>query len=58
MKKKKKKYNGTKIACKLDREREIETYGKIVSLRPARVHKSIKYYNRKRNKRLLKDLEL
>lgn len=57
MKKKKKKYNGTKVACKIDREREIATHGKIVSLRPTRVHKSIKYYNRQENKRIENNFE-
>lgn len=47
---KKKKYDSVKAACKIDREREIKAHGKIVSLRPTRVHKSKKAYNRKKNK--------
>ena len=47
---KKKKYDSVKSACKIDREREIKAHGKIVSLRPTRVHKSKKAYNRKANK--------
>ena len=35
---------------KADREKEIEQYGKQVSMRPSRVHKSKKDYDRKRNK--------
>lgn len=48
--KNKRKYNSIKVACQIDREREIKTHGKIVSLRPSRVHKSKKAYNRKKNK--------
>ena len=44
----KKKYNALKAANKISRENEIKAYGKLVSLRPSKVHKSIKEY--KRNK--------
>ena len=46
-----------KALLKADREREIETYGKQVSLRPSRVHKSKKDYDRKKNKVQERDLE-
>ena len=47
---KKQKFSSVKALLKADREREIETYGKQVSMRPSRVHKSKKDYDRKRNK--------
>lgn len=50
MKNKKKKYNAIKSACKADREREIALYGKLVSMRPSRAHKSKKMYDRKKYK--------
>lgn len=50
MKPKNKKYNPIKSACKADREREIALYGKLVSMRPSRAHKSKKMYNRKKYK--------
>ena len=46
-----------KALLKADREREIETYGKQVSLRPSLVHKSKKDYDRKKNKVQERDLE-
>lgn len=55
MKSKKKKYNSIKAACKADREREIAFYGKLVSLRPSRAHKSKKMYDRKKYKNDLKN---
>lgn len=55
--KKKKKYDSVKVACQLDREREIKAHGKIISIRPSRVHKSKKLYNRKRNKISIKNYE-
>lgn len=55
--KKKKKYDSVKVACQIDREREIKTHGKIISIRPSRVHKSKKLYNRKRNKISIKNYE-
>lgn len=55
MKSKKKKYNSIKAACKADREREIAFYGKLVSLRPSRTHKSKKMYDRKKYKNDLKN---
>lgn len=56
--KKKPKYDSVKAACKVDRQREIDAHGKIVSLRPSQVHKSKKKYNRKKNKQTIKNLEL
>ena len=47
---KKKQFNSVKALLKADREKEIEQYGKQVSMRPSRVHKSKKDYDRKRNK--------
>lgn len=55
MKSKRKKYkrnqfSSIKAMLKADREKEIERYGKQVSMRPSRVHKSKKDYDRKKNK--------
>ena len=47
---KKKQYTTLKARLKAGREKEIEQYGKQVSLRPSRVHKSKKDYDRKKNK--------
>ncbi len=49
-KNKKKQFSSVKALLKADREKEIEQYGKQVSLRPSRVHKSKKDYDRKKNK--------
>lgn len=54
---KKKKYDSVKYACKTDRERELKAHGKIVSLRPSKVHQSKKAYNRKKNKFSIKNYE-
>ena len=55
MKSKKKKppkqhFSSVKALLKADREKEIEQYGKQISLRPSKVHKSKKDYDRKKNK--------
>lgn len=55
MKSKKKKYNALKAACKANREREIALYGKLVSIRPSRAHKSKKMYDRKKYNNDLKN---
>ena len=47
---KKKHFSNLKSFLKADREKEIEQYGKQVSMRPSKVHKSKKDYDRKRNK--------
>ena len=39
-----------KAVKKADREREIEKHGKIISLRPAKIHNSKKAYNRAKEK--------
>lgn len=57
-KSKKQKFSTLKSLLKADREKEIEQYGKQVSLRPSRVHKSKKDYDRKRNKVNKDDLEM
>ena len=49
-KNKKRQFSSVKGLLKADREREIEQYGKQVSMRPSRVHKSKKDYDRKKNK--------
>ena len=49
-KKKKKQFSSIKALLKADREKEIAQYGKQVSMRPSKVHKSKKDYDRKRNK--------
>ena len=56
-KNKKKQFSSVKALLKADREKEIEQYGKQVSLRPSRVHKSKKDYDRKKNKVDKGDLE-
>ena len=56
-KKKPKKFNSVKALLKADREKEIEQYGKQVSMRPSKVHKSKKDYDRKKNKVQERDLE-
>ena len=60
MKKKKpkmQKFSNLKSLLKADREKEIEQYGKQVSMRPSKVHKSKKDYDRKRNKMAEKDVD-
>ena len=49
-KNKKKQFSSVKALLKADREKEIEQYGKQVSMRPSKVHKSKKDYDRKKNK--------
>ena len=56
-KNKKKQFSSVKALLKADREKEIEQYGKQVSLRPSRVHKTKKDYDRKKNKVQERDLE-
>jgi len=46
-KKKKKKVNILSLAEKARREKEIEKYGRLLSLRPSVEHKSKKQYTRK-----------
>ncbi len=47
---KKQHFSSVKALLKADREKEIEQYGKQVSMRPSKVHKSKKDYDRKKNK--------
>ena len=54
---KKKQFSNLKSLLKADREKEIEQYGKLVSMRPSKVHKSKKDYDRKRNKLAEKDVD-
>lgn len=54
---KKQKFSSVKALLKADREKEIERYGKQVSMRPSKVHKSKKDYDRKKNKSVERDLE-
>ena len=54
---KKQRFSSVKALLKADREREIAQYGKQVSLRPSKVHKSKKDYDRKKNKLDERDLE-
>ena len=56
-KNKKQQFSKLKSLLKADREKEIEQYGKQVSMRPSRVHKSKKDYDRKKNKVDKGDLE-
>ena len=46
----KQQFSSIKALLKADREKEIEQYGKQVSMRPSKVHKSKKDYDRKKNK--------
>ena len=54
---KKNQFSTLKSLLKADREKEIEQYGKQVSMRPSRVHKSKKDYDRKRNRAIEKDID-
>lgn len=54
---KKNHFSTLKSLLKADREKEIEQYGKQVSMRPSKVHKSKKDYDRKKNKVDKGDLE-
>ncbi len=54
---KKNQFSTLKSLLKADREKEIEQYGKQVSMRPSKVHKSKKDYDRKKNKVDKSDLE-
>ena len=54
---KKRHFSTLKSLLKADREKEIEQYGKQVSMRPSKVHKSKKDYDRKRNKLAEKDVD-
>lgn len=49
-KNKKQQFSSVKALLKAGREKEIEQHGKQVSLRPSKVHKSKKDYDRKKNK--------
>lgn len=44
--KKQKKYSSQKASESIRREREISEYGKLLSLRPSKVHESKKKYKR------------
>ena len=55
-KQKKKQFSSVKALLKADREKEIEQYGKQVSMRPSKVHKSKKDYDRKQNRMAEKDV--
>ena len=54
---KKNQFSTLKSLLNADREKEIEQYGKQVSMRPSKVHKSKKDYDRKKNKVDKSDLE-
>ena len=56
-KNKKQKFSSVKALLKADRDKEIEQYGKQVSMRPSKVHKSKKDYDRNKNKVDERDLE-
>ena len=47
---KKCQFSSVKAFLKANREKEIEQLGKQVSMRPSKVHKSKKDYDRKKNK--------
>lgn len=46
-----------KATRKADREEEITKHGKIISLRPAKIHNSKKVYNRAKEKGIKADEE-
>ena len=50
-------FSSIKALLKADREKEIAQYGKQVSMRPSKVHKSKKDYDRKKNKVDESDME-
>lgn len=50
---KRKKYSSQKASESIRREQEISMYGKLLSLRPSRIHESKKKY--KRNQKHKKD---
>jgi len=54
---KKQQFTTLKFLLKADREKEIEQYGKQVSMRPSKVHKSKKDYDRRKNKVDKSDLD-
>lgn len=54
---KKRHFSSVKALLKADREKEIEQYGKQVSMRLSKVHKSKKDYDRKQNKMAEKDVD-
>ena len=54
---KKQQFSSIKSLLKADRDKEIELYGKQVSMRPSKVHKSKKDYDRKKNKVDERDLD-
>ena len=56
-KNRKQHFSSIKSLLKADREKEIEQYGKQVSMRPSKVHKSKKDYDRKKNKVQERDLD-
>ena len=56
-KNKKQQFSSVKALLKIDREKEIEQYGKQVSMRPSKVHKSKKDYDRRKNKVDERDME-
>ena len=56
-KQKNQRFSNLRALLKADREKEIEQYGKQVSMRPSMVHKSKKDYDRKKNKVDERELE-
>ena len=56
-KQKNQRFSNVRALLKADREKEIEQYGKQVSMRPSKVHKSKKDYDRKKNKVDERELE-
>ena len=54
---KKRQFSSVKAFLKANREKEIEQLGKQVSMRPSKVHKSKKDYDRKKNKVNERELE-
>lgn len=55
---KKKAFNSHKAKKAADREAEIKEHGKLISLRPGKVFKSKKDYNRKNNKIIENDTDI
>lgn len=56
-KRKSKKFNSVTAAASVRRSLEIETFGKLVTIKASVVHKSKKDYNRRHNKIKLDSLD-
>ena len=53
----KQQFSSVKTLLKVERQKEIEMYGKQVSRRPSKVHRSKKDYDRRKNKVDVRELD-